>query len=99
MTTLRAMARKIEAMETRYQKMMRLLEEDGLLDRPFSRREAAMAWGVPPTKASDYLTELKELGLVRRMQAEGFHNLWAKSGLRVATHRVPRTPDDRGKKE
>ena len=63
-------------METRYQKMLKALREEGLDIRPFTRGDAALAFQVPPVKAGNYLLELKELGFVRKMRAEGLPRMW-----------------------
>ena len=76
---LKALDARIQKMETRYQKMMRLLDEEGLFDRPFDRRDASWAFGVDIVKAGQYLTELKELGLIRKARAEGLPRMWVRN--------------------
>ena len=75
-SALRMLDRRIASMETRYQKMMKVLREEGLDTRPFSRSDVALAFQVPVAKTGDYLLELKDLGLVRKMRAEDLPRMW-----------------------
>jgi len=75
-SALKLLDRRIAVMETRYQTMLRVLREEGLDVRPFTRGDAALAFQVPPVKAGNYLLELKELGFVRKMTRDGLPKMW-----------------------
>ena len=79
-----AIRAKVEREKQRHARWMETLTEEGYDVRPFSRRDAAKAWGCSPEESSDRLTELWEVGFIRRMRAEGFRHMWAFVGADLA---------------
>ena len=71
-TTLTAQIfKKIGEERARHNRWMAELGEEGLDIRPFTRGDAALAWQISPTKAGERIRELREVGLVRRVIADG----------------------------